>query len=67
MSCGNNKYLIEKYGDIHPLITIFGLILGIRLFGFLGIILGPLVLSYLFLLIKFYKKDEEIVVENTIE
>jgi predicted PurR-regulated permease PerM len=43
------------------------LILGIRLFGFLGIILGPLVLSYLFLLIKFYKKDEEIVVENTIE
>jgi predicted PurR-regulated permease PerM len=56
--------LLKKYGDIHPLITIFGLILGIRLFGFLGIILGPLVLSYLFLLIKFYKKDEEIVNVN---
>lgn len=50
--------LLKKYGDIHPLITIFGLILGLRLFGFLGIILGPLVLSYLFLLLDFTKFKE---------
>ncbi len=50
--------ILKKYGDVHPLITVFGVILGLRVFGFLGIILGPLVLSYLFLMIKMYQVDQ---------
>lgn len=49
--------LLKKLGDVHPLITVFGVILGLQLFGFMGIILGPLVLSYLFMLIKFYRLE----------
>jgi predicted PurR-regulated permease PerM len=50
--------LQKKLADVHPLITIFGVILGIHLFGFIGIILGPLIISYFFILIEFYRKDK---------
>jgi predicted PurR-regulated permease PerM len=40
--------------DTHPLITIFGVIIGVNLFGFLGVIFGPLMLSIFILLIKVY-------------
>ena len=41
--------LQKKMADTHPLITIFGVFLGLSLFGFIGIIFGPLLVS-LFLL-----------------
>lgn len=47
----------KKLADIHPLITVFGVILGLSLFGFWGIIFGPLVLSMFFLLIGIFKKE----------
>jgi predicted PurR-regulated permease PerM len=31
--------------DINPLITIFGVLIGLSLFGFMGIIFGPLLIS----------------------
>ena len=49
--------LQKKLADVHPLITIFGVILGIKMFGFIGIILGPLIISYFFILVEFYIKD----------
>lgn len=59
--------LMKKTTDTHPLIVIFGVILGIPLFGFWGIIFGPLLISAFLLLIKIYfieydlinKKDEK--------
>lgn len=49
------RFMIQKkIADVHPLITIFGVIIGINLFGFLGIIFGPLLLSMFILLIKVY-------------
>ena len=49
--------LQKKIADIHPLITIFGVIIGISLFGFWGIILGPLFLSLFFLCIDIFKNE----------
>lgn len=46
--------ILKKMADTHPLITIFGVILGIPLFGFWGIIFGPLLISSFLLLIKIY-------------
>jgi predicted PurR-regulated permease PerM len=46
--------LLKRYMDIHPIITIFGVITGIGLFGFWGVIFGPLLITYLVILIKIY-------------
>ena len=48
---------MKKYANVHPLITIFGIIIGMNLFGFWGIIFGPLILSSFLLLIKIYKDE----------
>ena len=49
--------LLKKTANIHPLVTLFGVILGMNLFGFWGIIFGPLLISGSLLLIKIYKKE----------
>jgi predicted PurR-regulated permease PerM len=49
--------LQRKLSDVHPLITILGVIIGISLFGFLGIIFGPLLLSMFILLVNIYKDE----------
>jgi predicted PurR-regulated permease PerM len=49
------RFMIQKkLANVHPLITIFGVIIGINLFGFLGIIFGPLLLSMFVLLVRVY-------------
>lgn len=45
---------LKRFGDVHPLITVFGVILGLNVFGMIGLIFGPLLLSYFLLLIKVY-------------
>ncbi len=47
-------FLMKKAADTHPMIVIFGVILGIPLFGFWGIIFGPLLISGFLLLIRIY-------------
>lgn len=49
--------LQKKLADTHPLITVFGVILGLRVFGFWGIIFGPLILAMFFLLVNIFKKE----------
>jgi predicted PurR-regulated permease PerM len=49
--------LNKKLGDIHPLITVFGVIVGIKLFGFIGLIFGPLLISLFILLLKIYSNE----------
>lgn len=44
----------KKLGDIHPLITVFGVVVGLNLFGFLGLIFGPLLISLFLLLCRIY-------------
>lgn len=47
--------LMKKFGDVHPLITVFGVILGLQLFGLMGLIFGPLMIAYFILLCQIYK------------
>lgn len=49
--------LQKKMADIHPLITIFGVVIGLPIFGFMGVIFGPLLLSLFFLLVDMFKKE----------
>lgn len=43
--------------DVHPLITIFGVIIGVNIFGFIGIIFGPILLSLFFWMFRIYKLE----------
>ena len=59
---GNVDYLaritlMKKIGDVHPLVTILGVIVGLGLFGFMGFIFGPLLLSYLILMVRIYSTE----------
>ena len=49
--------LQKKMADTHPLITIFGVVIGLPLFGFMGVIFGPLLLSLFFLFVNMFKKE----------
>ena len=50
-------FLNRQMTDTHPLIVIFGVLLGIPLFGFWGIIFGPLLISIFLLLVKIYYRE----------
>ncbi|RHJ92120.1 AI-2E family transporter [Parabacteroides bouchesdurhonensis] len=49
--------LQKKMADIHPLITVFGVVIGLSLFGFMGIIFGPLLISVFLLCVDIFKKE----------
>jgi predicted PurR-regulated permease PerM len=49
--------LMRKLGDVHPVVTILGVIVGIGLFGFVGLIFGPLLISYIILLFEIYMNE----------
>lgn len=52
------RFMLQKrLGDIHPLITFFGVIIGLNIFGFVGLIFGPLLISYFILLLKIYRNE----------
>ena len=48
---------MKKIGDVHPLITVLGVIVGLKLFGFIGLIFGPLLISYVLILVKIYTNE----------
>lgn len=51
------RFIIQKkMADIHPLITVFGVVVGLPLFGFMGVIFGPLMLSLFFLFVDMFKR-----------
>lgn len=52
------RFMIQKkMADIHPLITVFGVVIGLSIFGFMGIIFGPLLLSLFFLFVDMFKRE----------
>ena len=49
------RFLVQKkLADVHPLITLLGVIIGINMFGFIGVVFGPLLLSVFFMLFQVY-------------
>lgn len=52
------RLLINKrLGDIHPLITVFGVVVGIQLFGFIGLVFGPVLIALFILLLRIYSSE----------
>jgi predicted PurR-regulated permease PerM len=52
------RFMLQKrMGNVHPLITVFGVIIGINLFGFIGLIFGPILISMFILLVKIYMNE----------
>jgi len=49
--------LLKKLGNVHPLVTVFGVIIGLSVFGFIGLIFGPLLISLFMLLLKIYTNE----------
>ena len=49
--------LQKKMGDVHPLITVFGVVIGINIFGFIGLIFGPILISIFIILVKIYMNE----------
>lgn len=50
-------YVLKKLDDVHPLITLIGVIVGVPIFGFIGLIFGPLLISLFMALVSIYKKE----------
>ncbi|MDQ2889003.1 MAG: AI-2E family transporter [Gemmatimonadota bacterium] len=49
--------VFRRYAQLHPLITLLGVLCGLRLFGLLGLILGPLLLSYAIRVTQMYSEE----------
>ena len=49
--------LQKKFADVHPLVTVLGVIVGLEYFGITGIVFGPLLISYFLLMIKMYREE----------
>lgn len=46
--------LAKKMADVHPIITVLGVVVGLKYFGFTGLIFGPLLISYFLILVRIY-------------
>ena len=49
--------VLRRIGNVHPLITILGVIIGLSMFGFLGLVFGPLLISYFIILVRIYRNE----------
>jgi predicted PurR-regulated permease PerM len=50
--------IAKKVSDTHPIITVIGVLIGIPMFGILGLVFGPLLLSYFILTIRIYETSK---------
>lgn len=49
--------LAKRMGDIHPLVSLLGMVLGIKIFGVIGLVMGPLLVSYFMVLMEVFRKE----------
>lgn len=50
-------YVSSRYAQIHPLITLVGAVAGVSYLGIIGLLVGPLALTYFFELLRMYQKE----------
>jgi predicted PurR-regulated permease PerM len=50
-------FVLKKLDNVHPLITLIGVIVGVPLFGFIGLIFGPLLISLFLVIVRIYRKE----------
>ena len=49
--------VFRRVSNIHPMITLIGAFAGVRYFGLLGVLLGPLAIQYFFVLVRLYREE----------
>ncbi|HEX6036437.1 AI-2E family transporter, partial [Longimicrobium sp.] len=49
--------VFKRVSDIHPMATLIGAFAGLKYFGLLGVLLGPLAIAYFFEMLKMYRMD----------
>ena len=59
---GNMDFFIRpavsrRWAHVHPVTTLVGALAGVRFFGLLGLLIGPLALSYFFELLNAYRRE----------
>jgi predicted PurR-regulated permease PerM len=47
----------QRVGEIHPFISLVGIVIGVSLFGLIGIVIGPLLLSYFVLTVQMFSRE----------
>ncbi len=62
LAVGGVDYVIRpmvfrRWAQIHPIVTLVGAVAGVPYFGILGLLIGPLALSYFFELIRMYREE----------
>ncbi len=57
--------LAKRMADVHPVITVLGIILGLEYLGITGLIFGPLIISYFLILTKIYYSDYQNINKKT--
>ena len=51
------RFILQKrMADTHPLVTILGVLIGLPLFGFMGVIFGPLLLAMFVFFVHIFKR-----------
>lgn len=50
-------FVQKRAGHVHPLVTLVGVITGVKFFGLLGIIIGPLLISYVLLVAAMFHDE----------
>lgn len=52
------RFIIQKrMANVHPLVTLLGVLMGIKLIGLPGIIFGPLFISWFLMIVKIYRQE----------
>lgn len=49
--------IFRRVSNIHPMVTLIGAFAGVRYFGLLGVLLGPLAIQYFFVLVRLYREE----------
>jgi predicted PurR-regulated permease PerM len=47
----------KRVSNIHPLVTLVGAFAGVKYFGLLGVLLGPLAIQYFFEFLRIYRRE----------
>ncbi len=50
-------FVLKRLDNVHPIITLIGVIVGVPLFGFIGLIFGPLLISLFLIIVQIYKSE----------
>ncbi len=52
-------FLAKRMGNVHPLVTLMGVVFGVPLFGILGLVIGPTLISFFMILIRVFEREND--------